>query len=47
MVDREREQPSQAPFDRKRAVSLLEKATQFLKDYSGNSAVSIVKAIYI
>ena len=38
MADREREQHSQ-PFDRQRAVSLLEQATQFLREYSGNSAV--------
>ena len=28
------------PFDRQRAVSLLEEATQFLREYSGGSAVS-------
>ena len=39
MADREREQHSQ-PFDRQTAVSLLEQATQFRREYSGNSAVS-------
>ena len=29
----------ETPFDRQRAVSLLEEATQFLKEYSGGSAV--------
>ena len=41
MADRQLEkQHSQAPFDRQRAVSLLEEATQFLREYSGGSAVS-------
>lgn len=30
----------QTPFDHQRAVSLLEEATQFLREYSGGSAVS-------
>ena len=30
----------QTPFDRQRVVSLLEEATQFLREYSGGSAVS-------
>lgn len=37
MADQE---DSQTPFDRHRAVSLLEEATQFLREYSGGSAVS-------
>ena len=37
MADRE---DLQTPFDRQRAVSLLEEATQFLREYSGGSAVS-------
>ena len=37
MADRE---DLQTPFDRERAVSLLEEATQFLREYSGGSAVS-------
>ena len=34
MADRE---DLQTPFDRQRAVSLLEEATQFLREYSGGS----------
>ena len=37
MADRE---DLQTPFDRQRAVSLLDEATQFLREYSGGSAVS-------
>ena len=37
MADRE---DLETPFDRQRAVSLLEEATQFLREYSGGSAVS-------
>ena len=37
MADRE---DLQTPFDRQRAVSLLEEATQFLREYSGAIAVS-------
>ena len=37
MADRE---DLQTPFDSERAVSLLEEATQFLREYSGGNAVS-------
>ena len=40
MINMADQEDLETPFDRQRAVSLLKEATQFLREYSGGSAVS-------